>query len=198
MATNPEPRIPPLSPREWSPAMKDATAPLIPTTPRPPGLPRGLNILGTFAHHPDLAAAFWVFNGHLLNRSRLTSRQLELTVLRVASLCNSDYEWKQHVVAARACGITEDEIAAIEARATTREAGTHEAGTHEWSTADEALLTAVEELVESTAVSDATWAVLSASMDEQQVLDLVFTVGAYLVIAMMLSVAGTPLDDDLR
>ena len=184
---NPAPRIPPLPLADWPPEMKAATAPLMPATPRPPGQPRGLNILGTFAHHTDLAAAFWVFNGHILNSSRLTPRQTELAVLRVALLRNSTYEWKQHLHAARACGITEAEIAAIEGSA----------GTHEWSTADGALLAAVDELVESGTLSDGTWTALSASMDAQQVLDLIYTVGAYLVIAMMLSVAGTPLDDDL-
>ena len=166
---NPAPRIPPLPLADWPPEMKAATAPLMPATPRPPGQPRGLNILGTFAHHTDLAAAFWVFNGHILNSSRLTPRQTELAVLRVALLRNSTYEWKQHLYAARACGITEAEIAAIEGSA----------GTHEWSTADGALLAAVDELVESGTLSDGTWTALSASMDAQQVLDLIYTVGAY-------------------
>ncbi len=167
--------------------MKDATAPLTPATPRPPGLPRGLNILGTFARHPDLAAAFWVFNGHILNHSTLTQRQTEMVILRVAVLCKSDYEWKQHVHIARLAGITDDEIAAIEARD----------GTHQWSSGEDALLTAVDELVGGATVSDETWTALSAFVDDRQVLDLTFTVGAYVVIAMMVGVAGTPLDDDL-
>jgi alkylhydroperoxidase family enzyme len=166
--------------------MKTATAPLIPATPRPPGQPRGLNILGTFAHHPDLAAAFWVFNGHILNTSSLTQRQTELAVLRVALLRNSAYEWQQHLYAARACGITEVEIAAIETGD----------DTHPWPAADRALLHAVDELIAGD-VSDETWAALAKSLDSQQVLDLVYTVGAYVAIAMMVNIAGTPLDEDL-
>lgn len=168
--------------------MKEATAPLIPATPRPPGQPRGLNILGTFAHHPELATAFWVFNGHILNRTSLTQRQLELAVLRVALLCNSPYEWRQHAFAARACGITDGEIAAIERSDTA----------FEWPEPDRALLSAVDELISSTTVSDETWRRLSSTMSTQEILDLIFTVGAYVTIAMMLGVAGTPLDDDLR
>jgi alkylhydroperoxidase family enzyme len=167
--------------------MKAATAPLTPATPRPPGQPRGLNILGTFAHHPDLAAAFWVFNGHLLNNSSLSQRQTELAVLRVALRRNSAYEWQQHLYAARACGITEAEITAIEAGD----------GTHQWASADDALLRAVDELIDGD-VSDDTWVALAGSLDERQVLDLVYTVGAYVTIAMMLNIAGTPLDEDLR
>ena len=180
-------RIPPLPPRDWPPAMQTATAPLAPATPRPPGGPRGLNILGTFAHHPDLATAFWVFNGYLLNRSRLTQRQLELAVLRVARVRSSPYEWHQHVFAARGCGITHEEIEAI--RTTVSD--------HPWPPADAAILAAVDELIADGGVGDETWRALSAAMDTQQILDLVYTVGAYVTIAMMLGVAGTPLDDDL-
>lgn len=161
--SNPEPRLPPIPVTEWPPAMKTATAPLIPATPRPPGQPRGLNILGTFAHHPELAAAFWVFNGHILNHSRLTQRQTELAVLRVAHVCKSAYEWKQHLYAARACGITDDEVAAVAARD----------GAHLWSEADEALLATVDELLADNAISDETWTAPSRSLDNQQVLDLI-------------------------
>ncbi len=167
--------------------MRDATAPLSPAKPRPPGLPRGLNILGTFAQHPDLAAAFWVFNGYILNRSTLTQRQTEMAILRVAVLCNSEYEWKQHVHIGRLSGISDDEIAAIEARN----------DAHAWSDADRALLATVDELVGGATVSEETWTALSAFADNQQVLDLIFTVGAYVTIAMMMGLAGTPLDDDL-
>ena len=162
MPTDERPRIPPLRPGDWSPKMKEATVPLTPATPRPPGQPRGLNILGTFAHHPELAHAFWVFNGHILNDTSLTQRQLELAVLRVALRCKSEYEWRQHVFAARACGITDDEIAAIE----------RSDATFEWSEADGALLAAVDELISSTAVSDGTWKRLSSAMSTREILDL--------------------------
>lgn len=168
--------------------MQSAMKPLIPETPRPPGQPRGLNILGTFAHHPALAAAFWVFNGHILNTSTLTMRQTELAVLRVALRRNSEYEWQQHLHAARACGIDDTEIVAIASRE----------GDHRWSEADDALLTAVDELIDDSNLSDETWEVLSASLDDQQIIDLIFTVGAYVTIAMLMGVAGIPLDDDLR
>ena len=181
-------RLPPLPPAEWSPTMQAAMQPLIPATPRPPGQPRGLNILGTFAHHPDLAAAFWVFNGHILNTSTLTPRQTELAILRVALRRNSAYEWQQHLYAARAGGIDDDEIVAIGDRD----------GSHRWSDADDALLSAVDELIDDGELSDDTWAALSSSMDTREVIDLIFTVGAYVTIAMLMGVAGIQLDDDLR
>ena len=56
---------------------------------------------------------------------------------------------------------------------------------------------AVDELVADARVADATWAVLAAELDEQQLMDLVFTVGAYDVLAMALRTFGVELDDDL-
>lgn len=182
------PRIPPLPPRDWSPAMQAAMQPLLPPTPRPPGQPRGLNILGTFAHHPDLAAAFWVFNGHILNTSSLSPRQTELAILRVALRRNSEYEWQQHLHAGRAAGITEEEFVAI---------GAPDGG-HPWPEADRALLAAVDELLDRSVLSEETWSVLSSSMDRHQVIDLIFTVGAYVTIAMLMGVAEIQLDDDLQ
>ena len=46
-------------------------------------------------------------------------------------------------------------------------------------------------------VSDATWAALAAELDEQQLMDVVFTVGAYDLVAMAFRSFGVELDDDL-
>ncbi|MCY0726072.1 hypothetical protein OVW19_30475, partial [Klebsiella pneumoniae] len=61
-----------------------------------------------------------------------------------------------------------------------------------------AMLRAVDELVEHALISDGTWAVLAASLDEQQLMDLVFTVGAYDLLAMAFRTFAVPLDDDLQ
>jgi len=47
-------------------------------------------------------------------------------------------------------------------------------------------------------VSDATWEVLAEELDVEQLMDLIFTVGAYDVLAMMFRSCGVPIDDDLK
>ena len=47
-------------------------------------------------------------------------------------------------------------------------------------------------------MSDATWASLAGELDEQQLMDLVFTVGAYEILAMAFRSFGVELDEDLR
>jgi alkylhydroperoxidase family enzyme len=173
--------------------MRDALAPLRPPTQPPPSAtgrarPKGLNVLGTFAHHPELTAAFMTFNAHVLLASTLSDRQRELVILRVASLRNASYEWAQHVILAGDVGIDEAEVADVAT-------GPDAPG---WSPEERALLQAVDGLVADATVNDSTWAVLADALDQRQLLDLVFTVGAYDVLAMALKTCGTPLDDDLK
>ncbi len=190
------PRITPLAPADWPPQMADALAALRPAEPRHPfpsrreGRPKGLNVLGTLARHPALARAFHTFNGHILFGTTLTPRERELLVLRVAAVRHSDYEWAQHVVLAGDAGLTEADIERI----TVGPDGPNAAG---GEPLDEAMVRAVDELIVDGAIGEHTWAVLAESLDEQQLMDLVFTVGAYDVLAMALGSFGVELDDDL-
>ena len=181
-------RLEPLPPREWPPQMRQALAPLTPPVPRTEDQPKGLNLLGTLARHPALAEAYHLFVAHLLYRTTLTARQRELLILRVAAIRSADYEWAQHVVLSLEAGLTRDEIAAVRRGVA--------AGA--WSPDEAALLAAADELIADARVSDETWRTLAKTLSEQQLLDAVFTVGAYDVLAMALHSCGVQLDDDLR
>jgi len=174
--------------------MKGALAALLPPNPRHPfpprddSRPKGLNVLGTFARHPALAQAFHTFNGHVLFATTLSPRQRELLVLRVAVLRDCAYEWAQHVLLAADAGLTPDEIA--------RSAVGPDA--EGWSPLDRALVRATDELVNDAVVGDETWNALAAELDEQQLMDVVFTVGAYDLLAMALMSFGVETDGDLQ
>ena len=172
--------------------MREALAAIRPPNPRHPfptqeGRPKGLNALGLFAHHPELARAYNTFNGHVLFASTLTPRERELLVLRVAAVRGATYEWEQHTVLGEDAGLRRDEIDRV------RE-GPDAAG---WSAVDQALLRAVDELIAQARIDDRTWAVLVGEMDAQQLMDVVFTVGAYDLLAMAFRSFGVPLDEDL-
>ncbi len=188
------PRIPPIPIGEWPEAMRDALAALHPPDATRPRLrqdgnrPRALNALGTLARHPALTRAFHSFNGHIIYSSTISERQRELLVLRVAALRDAEYERAQHVVLATDVGINEDELRRIAADPTS----------DEWEPLERALLAAVDELLGDAVVSDATWAALSAELDDQQLMDVVFTVGAYDLVAMAFKSFGVEVDDDLK
>ena len=59
------------------------------------------------------------------------------------------------------------------------------------------MLRSVDELIGDGEMTDATWSVLAGELDEQQLMDLVFTVGAYEVLALAFRSFGIELDEDL-
>ena len=187
-------RLPPLPPSAWPEEMRAALAAMRPADPRhplpppDPSRPKGLNALGMLAHHPRLTAAFNAFNGHILFGSTITPRQRELLVLRVAARRDSAYEWAQHVVLAGDAGLSPEEIERVRT-------GPDADG---WAALERALLRAVDELLDDARIADATWAVLAGELDDQQRMDVVFTVGAYDLIAMAFRTFDVELDDDLR
>ncbi len=187
-------RLEPIRPREWPPGMIEAMAAALrpddaehPPPPRDPSSPKGLNAMGVLAYHPPLTLAFNHLISHALYFTSLTPRQRELLVLRVAHLREARYEWAQHVYQAGQAGLTPDEIAHVRAGP--------EAG--DWPPLERALLAAADELVADARIGDDTYAALSAEFDARQMMDVVFTVGAYEVFAMALRTFDVDLDDDL-
>lgn len=190
-------RLAPVPRDEWTPEFFEAMKAMSPGgAPRPAAPPppadgqqaRGSNVLGLFANHPALAQAYFTFNGHVLNRSSIAGRARELVILRVAALRDAEYEWAQHVMIGREQGLTDEEIERIIS-------GPAADG---WSMLDRALLTAVDELLSTARITDATWAVLADELDTHQQMDLVFTIGAYSLLAMAFNTFQLQLEDSLK
>ena len=93
-----EPRIPALEPSEWSEAAQEIMAPMV-------AQDRVFNIFRTLSNHPDLMRRWLVFANHILGKSTLPVRERELVILRIGYLCQSGYEWGQHVRIAEEAGI---------------------------------------------------------------------------------------------
>jgi alkylhydroperoxidase family enzyme len=188
-------RLQPIPPTEWSQELREGlrdayrpSNPRHPVSPLDPSSPKGLNAMGVLAHHPELTNAYNQLIRHALYFTTISIRQRELLILRVAHLRDSPYEWAQHVYQAGVAGIAPDEIARVRL-------GPSAEG---WSVLERALLSAADELVADARVTDDTYAVLAAELDPQQLMDVVFTVGAYDVFAMALRTFDVEMDDDLR
>ena len=148
---------------------------------------RVLNIYRTLAAHPKLLKRWAVFGTHVLYKNTLPARERELLILRTGWRCRSEYEWGQHVVIARACGVTDQEIKRVKA-------GPDADG---WDGSDSALLRAADELHDDAFITDATWKLLAQRFNSQQLIDLVFTVGQYHVVSMALNTLGVQLDEGI-
>ena len=190
------PRIAPLELPEWTSEAFAAMEPMRPPAgsaydkrkaDRKQQVRRPNNALSVMAHYPDLAKAFLEFNRHLLYFNALPGRAVELVVLRVAWRRRSEYEWVQHSAAALEVGLTDEEI--------DRTAVDSIDG---WAPEDALLLRAVDELHHNHDWSDATWNELAEVFDTRQIMDLVFTVGAYDTLAVAFNCFDLPIDPELE
>jgi alkylhydroperoxidase family enzyme len=174
------PRISPLTDAELTPEARE----LLPKSSDLSG-GRPLNIFLTLARHPKLFKRWMVFGTHVLLKSTVPARERELVILRTGWLCRSEYEFGQHTRIGRACGLSNDEIRRI----------TVGPEAPEWSDRDRVLLSAADELHERYTISDETWRALSRDWSEQQIMDLIFAIGQYTLVSMVLNALGVELED---
>lgn len=176
-------RLTPLPADRWDGDVNAALASLLPKHRRNP---EGAgNALATLVRHPELTKAFLPYNVHILFGSTLTPRQREIAILRVAALADSPYEIEHHSGMARALEMSDEEISDA-------------LGGIAADTGEQLILRAVGELHTTSTISDQTWTALSAHLDERQLMDLVFTVGAYTTLAMAFNTFGVEPDRELQ
>ena len=114
----------------------------------------------------------------------LEPRIREAAILRVAHLSNSAYELHHHRPLARAAGLTEDNLEAIEHRAY-----------HRLDPTLAAVCRFTDEVVLELAPSDATLASLRALVSDQVVVNVVLAAGCYMTVARLIATAGIELDE---
>lgn len=144
-----------------------------------------MNLFSTLARHPKLYRRFTVFGNHVRMKSSLRSRDRELLILRTCWLCDCNYDFVHHITVGRALGIEGDEIERIKQ-------GPDAVG---WGEFDAALLRSADELHGNGCISDATWSTLAAKFSTEQLMDVVFCVGQYVLVSMAVKSFGVQLED---
>jgi 4-carboxymuconolactone decarboxylase len=190
------PRVPGLSPDEWTDAVR---ALLMPTLAPVASLEAGgrsreqdgeerrpLAVLTVLAHSPQLLGPFLGWASALALEGRLPRRDHELLALRAVWNCRSPFEWGHHVVYARAAGMDDGEIARVVA-------GPDAPG---WDEHEATLLRAADQLHATATVDDATWAVLAARYDRPTLVEIPMIVGQYTMLSMLTNACGVELEPD--
>ncbi|MFE9325072.1 carboxymuconolactone decarboxylase family protein [Nocardia sp. NPDC052278] len=188
MTTTSTPRLAPLPPEQWDERARAMLRGRVKLADRyltgSRNAPQMPNVLGILGHHAELAGAWLAYNGVLLEQPALDPRYRELLILRIAWRSRSTYEWAQHVRLATACGMHDEQIAAI-ARGPATEV---------WSPVERLLLTAVDELLDRYRVGDGTWAGLARHFDARQLIEVLFVAGSYLCLALVFNSVDLQLD----
>jgi 4-carboxymuconolactone decarboxylase len=138
------------------------------------------NILKTLMHNMPLLKAWNPLAGHIMATSSLAPRLREIAIMRVGWTTKCEYEWGQHVLMSEPAGLTnEDHLRIIEG-----------ADAEGWNAAERLIISATDELLKDTIISEATWSGLKQQFSDQQILDVIFTIGQYNMLAMALNSLG--------
>jgi 4-carboxymuconolactone decarboxylase len=144
-------------------------------------------VLRTFAHHPVLANAFSPLNVHLLSTTTLPVKERQIAIMRTAWLTKATYMWSSHLNTSLRCGLSDDMYGPIQR-------GAQDPYFTEF---ERVVMRATDELVADRMVADDTWEALRAEWDERQMLDFLFTVGCYVMVAGVMRSTGAERQDDL-
>jgi 4-carboxymuconolactone decarboxylase len=192
MSNKKAPRLPPVLPDKWQGAVLDAVN-AFPSSrdyvqSKWPGeIANGANGLGTMLNHPAMAKAFLVFNHHVSVASTLSKRVREILILRIGWLRKAEYEWLQHVILGKRAGLSDADVERVTL-------GPDAPG---WDPGDADLIRAVDELYSKACIQETTWTRLSAVFNPQQLIDLIFCVGCYEVLAMAFNSWSVVCEDSL-
>jgi 4-carboxymuconolactone decarboxylase len=184
LPSDPPPRMKPLRPDEFSEETKEFFAKwsggfFKDADKNPP--------LMTFAHHPQLAALFSQFNIHLLTTSTLPVKQRQIAIMRTAWVCGATYMWSSHLNTSQLLGLPPDMFGPLQVGA----------DDPYFTPFERLIILATEELVRDRQLSEASWAGLMAEWNNQQMLDFLFTVGCYVMVAGVMRATGVQRNPDL-
>lgn len=141
------------------------------------GLPPATDLPGysrTMVKHPELFR-LQLEMGTAIFTGKISARERELAVLRIGWLLRAPYEWGEHVDIGQRYGVTKDEIKRV----------IDGPDAPDWTEHEAAILRAVGEMLSNQTVSDATWATLAKTWDEQQLLEFPMMVGQYVATAIV-------------
>ncbi|MCA9334842.1 carboxymuconolactone decarboxylase family protein [Candidatus Saccharibacteria bacterium] len=132
-----------------------------------------MNLFDTLAVHKRLFWSWLPFSGMLLGGGRIPRQDTEMIILRVAYLCECEYELQHHTRIARRFRL--DDVWQQKICSYPDYSGL----THR----QEALLQAVDEMVLSRTISDDTWAELAVYLDKKQCVEFAMLVSQYEALA---------------
>jgi len=144
-----------------------------------------LNIFRMMAHAEANMIPAMRFANSILHKQKLNHVNRELLILQVAQLESGEYEWRQHVPIALGLGVTQAQIDAVER-------GKYDDAS--FNAAERALLAFGREVVVNVRVPDAVFAGMRQHFSNQEIVESIFTVGCYMMMARLTEATETDLD----
>ncbi|KGP75084.1 carboxymuconolactone decarboxylase [Desulfosporosinus sp. Tol-M] len=143
-----------------------------------------LNVNKMVAHAENSARHFMRMGNSLLTQAKLDARLRELAILRIATLCDSRYEWYQHEILAKQVGITEQQISAVRL----------DKNSPVFNDQERAVLRYTEEVTVNVKSSEESFAELSQFLSNRELVELTLTIGFYNLVARFLENTGVEIE----
>jgi alkylhydroperoxidase family enzyme len=148
-------------------------------------LPLTLNVFRMMAHAETAFRPLVGLGTTILGRLELSAKLRELTILRIGNLSPARYEWVQHVPIALAVGATQAQVDALERGDTTAAC---------FDAREKAVLRFTTEVVRDVRASDACFAEVAGLFSPREIVELLLTIGYYMMIARLLETTAVDLD----
>jgi len=148
-------------------------------------LPVSLNIFRMMAHAEQDFRPLIQLGTAILGRQKLSPKLRELVILRVGRLSNAQYEWVQHVPIALATGATRAQIDALEK---------DDIAAACFDPLERTALRFATEVVRDVRASETTFNELQRLVTPQEIVELIVTVGYYMLIARLLETTAVDID----
>lgn len=125
-----------------------------------------------------------MFAGALLDKGALSLRDREVVIDRTTARLGCAYEWGVHIAFfAGKAGFTTEQVAATAAAGSDADC---------WSVAEQALIAAVDDLVDRHTIGEAAWTRLATHFDEEQIIETIALVGYYHTISFLCRALDLP------
>jgi alkylhydroperoxidase family enzyme len=111
----------------------------------------------------------------------------QIAIMRVAWITGATYMWSSHLNTSKSCGLTDEFYAPVQ----------RGADDPYFTDLERTVIRATEDLVRNQKIADANWEILRAEWTEQQLLDFMFTVGCYTMVAGVMRSTGAERQEDL-
>jgi len=148
--------------------------------------PRKLNVARMIANASD--AVFQNFSrlgNSLMTRGKLDSKLREIAILRNARVCNSLYEYTQHVPIAKSVGVSDDELAAID----------NWEGAKCFTEVERLVLRFTDEIARNVKGGKATLEALRKHLGTGEIVELIMAVGFWGMVARVLETTEVELEE---
>ena len=145
-----------------------------------PGEAPKTNAFLTLAHTPVAGAAALRLVFALLTETKLDPKLREIVILRIAQQCEGKYVWDQHVPIAKAAGVTERQIAALE-RGMVGDV---------FSERESLAIAFADKALRGSGPSDRAFAAVRNMLSASEIVELLLLVGYFRMMSGLLTVLG--------